>query len=384
MKNKNYRLLIAATIAALTLTACGGSGATGNYSKSESAYDVTNDASEYYAGDDYYDEDYKEYTEEAAEVTEDASAGSGMNSVDNSATTTTTAEKNSLAEKMVYYGTVNIDTLEFDDSVTKFRNMIKENGGFVENETFTDGNYSEYNYQYVDSSEKNQRYDATVRIPSGSYESIMNSLSDLGDIRNKESRTENFSREYKDLSISLDIYKQTYDRYAELMKTAQDEDYILELQEKMTDLQIKIEQTKSRMNTIDTDVQYSYLTVVIREVYKYEKQVPQKDNFLTRLTETISDSASSFLEVLEGLLYVIIYLLPYIIIGLIIFFIVRAIVNNSRKKHPEREAKKAMKKEQKAAKANAKKQGVPAQTPAEHKTPQQTDAPQQNDENPYV
>ncbi len=247
------------------------------------------------------------------------------------------SDASGLYDKLVYTGTVSVDTLKFDESVAALKTLIKEQKGFVENETFSDGDYYEYDYSYVSESKKRKRYSATIRIPSKKYDTVMDSVGTLGDVRSKNSSTENFSQEYSDLSIKLDILQQTYDRYSALMEGATDEEYILELMNRMQELQVQIEQTKSRMNRIDTDVAFSFINITIREVYKYEDHPTTPDTFLSRLKDTLEETWVDFLDFLENLLFLLIRLLPYVVVIGFVVVIVRKIMKKHSEKHPKSE-----------------------------------------------
>ena len=320
MMKKNNRIIALLLTGMLLLAGCSGSGGSSSDSASYSGGDAKNSAMEDSAA---YDYDYDGL--ESEEYAEDGEGEDQTNEL---------TEASGLYDKLVFHGNVSIDTLDFEKSVADFKALVKEQGGFVETENYSDGEYRDYDYSYVSNSDKNKRYSATVRIPSRKYDTMMDSMGNLGDVRSKTSSTENFSQEYSDLSIKLNILQQTFDRYSALMENATDEDYILELQNRLTELQIQIEQTKSRMNRIDTDVAYSFLDVSFREVYKYEAHTAEPDSFMTRLKDTIIETWVDFLDFLENLLFLLIRLVPYLIIFGGLALIISLIIKVHRRKHP--------------------------------------------------
>ncbi|MCR5055127.1 MAG: DUF4349 domain-containing protein [Lachnospiraceae bacterium] len=378
--------------ACVTFSSCGNTADSsyGNYASESAAPEYYEDSAE----DAYYDDgdyDYKDYgyeesesiaasdmgdSEVAVESSSDSAGGELTAEEDDSYKTATTGSDGSEVfdptSKMVYTGNATVDTLDFDATMTAFQALLSENGGFIENENMTDGKDT-YSYYYVEPTEKRRNYNAVARVPADKFRTMMDGLSELGDVRSSSVSTDNLSREYSDLAISLDIYQQTYDRYSALMETASDEDYILEIQDKLTQMQIQIEQTKSRMKRIDTDVTYSYLNIEIREVTKYNEAPPKTDTFLERLINTVKDTISVFLSFLEGFLFFIIRILPFAIFIGIIAGIVLFIV---KKTEPGRERKKAEKRARKEEMLNRARESR-AQEAAQQQSEKKDDTPDQ-------
>ena len=378
--------------ACVTFSSCGNTADSsyGNYASESAAPEYYEDSAE----DAYYDDgdyDYKDYSYEESESiaasdmgdsrvdvesSSNAAGGELTAEEDDSYKTATTGSDGSEVfdptSKMVYTGNATVDTLDFDATMTAFQALLSENGGFIENENMTDGRDT-YSYYYVEPTEKRRNYNAVARVPADKFRTMMDGLSELGDVRSSSVSTDNLSREYSDLAISLDIYQQTYDRYSALMETASDEDYILEIQDKLTQMQIQIEQTKSRMKRIDTDVTYSYLNIEIREVTKYNEAPPKTDTFLERLINTVKDTISVFLSFLEGFLFFIIRILPFAIFIGIIAGIVLFIV---KKTEPGRERKKAEKRARKEEMLNRAREKR-AQEAAQQQSEKKDDTPDQ-------
>lgn len=86
------------------------------------------------------------------------------------------------------------------------------------------------------------------------------------------------------------------------------DEYAVAIERELTDVQIQIANIKTRMNEIQTDVAYSYVYITINEVKEYTAEPVKTDTFFERLSATVSDAASGFLDFLETLLYIIIYL----------------------------------------------------------------------------
>ncbi len=236
-------------------------------------------------------------------------------------------------EMLIYSCDVKIDTLDYKKSVNAFKAGLKEMGGFVEHEYYSDG-AGFYGY-YVEESEKTKNYTATVRIPSQKYESFVTSLGDLGDVRSQNADVENVSQEYKDAGIQLKILEAKEAAYLKMLKKAENTNEILTIQNTLTEIQVQIEQLKSRIQTIETDVAYSFINIEISEVARYQDEPKETDTFFQRLSNTVTETAEDFLDFLEWLLFTVIRLFPYVIVFIVVLPIIFRIRKRYRKKHPK-------------------------------------------------
>lgn len=235
-------------------------------------------------------------------------------------------------EMLVYSCNLTVDVLDFDTAISSFKSNLDKYGAFPENENYSDGG-SGSRWQYSDE-EKWQTYTATVRVPSENYNEFCDAVAETGDLRSKNASVENVSREYYDLSATLEIYEAKEKRYIELLSTIQDEQYAIKVEEELTDIQIEISKIKTRMNDIQTDVAYSYVYFTMNEVREYTAEPEKTDTFIQRLSNTVSKATAKFLSVMENLLFILIYLFPHLaVIGLVIFIIVKIVMFNKKRKN---------------------------------------------------
>ncbi len=239
-------------------------------------------------------------------------------------------------EMLVYRGELYIDTLDFEKSVNAFKALIEEKGGFVETESYTDNNDIS-GYYVIEERSKNNLYSATVRVPSTEYEAVMNSSAGLGDLRSRHSNASNVTQQYGTYQSQLEVYETKYKRYLKLLEEASEDKYALEIENELFDIQLAIANLKSGITNIENDVAYSYIDITIQQVKKYEEEPAATDTFIDRLRKTCSDSWSSFLQLLEDMLFYVIMNIYYILILAVIFIlIIRYIIKKRRKKAGER------------------------------------------------
>ena len=154
-------------------------------------------------------------------------------------------------------------------------------------------------------------------------------------MRTQNAYAENVSPEYTDLKTALEIYEAKETRYINLLSTITDDQYALEVERELMDIEIEIAKLKTRMNQIRTDVAYSYINMTIREVREYAK-IKSEDTFGQRMLNRISDSWHLFLNVAEGLLVIFIMLFPYLLIVVILLLLLLFLNRRYKKKVQKR------------------------------------------------
>ncbi|MBQ6211393.1 MAG: DUF4349 domain-containing protein [Ruminococcus sp.] len=327
------KILISAAFAAtVALTSCGDSMSTNSaadaYNKNEPAYEMQADNAAYNS-DSSAAESYD------AEESSDSSAASED------------LEQNILKvvnkQMLVYSCDMNIDVLEFDESVDKFHDLIDKYKGFIESERYSDGGNSS-KWQYSED-EKWKTLNAVIRVPSADYDNFCKEAEEIGDMRMKNASVQNLTTEYSDLTTTLKIYEAKEQRYLKLLAEIEDESRALSMERELTDIQVQIANIKTRMNSIENDVAYSYINLSLNEVREYQevKVREPEDTFGQRFKITVKKTTNGFLNFLEGLLFVIISMLPYLIlIGIAVFAIVKirkSLTNKKKREYEERERK---------------------------------------------
>lgn len=334
------KFLVSAVLSVLMLSGC-------SASDEQRYFDISSNGSKYaaeaYSGgssDSYGSDGIVQHSDSASEEY------GAQNNEENSSLAADSIQK----EMLVYSCYMEVDTLDFDESLNSFKNTLDTYGGFVETENFNDGGGG--GRWYYENEEKWQSYSATVRVPSSNYDEFCNSAGGLGDLRSKTSTVENLSQEYSDLSTTLEIYEAKEQRYIDLLADITEDEYAVAIEKELTEIQIQIANIKTRMNRISTDVAYSYVYFTLNEVKEYVAEPVRTDTFFDRLGNTFSDAGRGFLEFLEGLLFFLIYTVPYfILIGIVVFVIIKITKKQRAKKRAKKQARKELLEKQAAENA---------------------------------
>ena len=309
-----------------------------------------------YGDVDYFDETYEE--SEYAAMTDNVSTD--VNGGGNAGTEKKQTDNKLNLDKLIYRCNISVQTLAFESDVAEFKAAIKEYGAFIENENtyMSGGDY------YYDRNTKLRTYTATIRVPSDKYEDFINKSGGIGELVNMSQNVENLSQEYSDLSVQLEVLAAERSSYVEMLKEAKslsDMDNIILITDKITSIDIQVNQIKTRLNNIDNDVAYSYVDMSIREVKEYEKE--PDESFGSRFVREVKTGWRNFLYGCQNFLIWFVAHLPGILLFLgIVFGIWKLILHIIKKIKAKRAAKRAEKEKLMAARnASMRPMPIPAQ-----------------------
>ena len=327
MKNmkKNLLCLILALILANVLVSCGASSKTDSYNAvndMDPSYRI--DAETKAAGDDYIYEGALVPTENAQENREKSDTFDTFVIYDTD-------------EKLVYTCHIGLETTTFKDTMAAIRKLITSYEGFIEQDELSDNDeywyYEEYTKNHATLNEN-----LVVRIPTKHYTDFLNELGGQGKIRTKTQQVENITTAYSDTETTINSLKIQEKRLLEMMEEADNVTDMLEIEDRLTDVQNELRMVENRLSAMDVDIAYSTIHIDVMEVLEYTKDAePVKTStFSDRLKNTLKDSWEDFLLFLENALFFLIHALPILVIlgifAAVIVFAVKKISGNRKRK----------------------------------------------------
>ena len=219
--------------------------------------------------------------------------------------------------KLTYTANINIETLEFDKSLTAILDAVNASGGFVSYRNEGGGYtsvYGNYSRKWIN---------LECRIPAGSYQAFMDGSADFGTVTSLLSSMEDITAQYLDTESRLNSLYAQRDRLTEMMKSATLVSDLIQIEAQLSEVIYQIENYTARKNTYDNLVAYSTVNISLNEVSVVTHQA---ETFWDRLIGAISDSFREFVAFLENVLFALIYLLPFaIVIALIAIPVIRLI-----------------------------------------------------------
>lgn len=250
------------------------------------------------------------------------------------------------SEKLVYMCKIDMETLEFAKTVSTLKELINKYDGFIESETQSDDASGWYYSTYTKTTGTLREF-IVVRIPTENYNQFLDDLDGTGKIRNKSQNVENITKRYNNTATTVKSLQTQEARLLEMMEQATTIEEMLYIEDRLSEVQNELAMYKNELSEMDTDVQYSTVTMVIDEVLEYTRErEPQKvSTFADRLKNTLRNTWSGFLNFLENFLFFLIEVTPVLLFlgafgGIIALIIVKS-VKASRKRRAKKAEKKA-------------------------------------------
>lgn len=226
--------------------------------------------------------------------------------------------------------TYSVEATEYD----KFLNNI---------ETKTDslGGYIEY-VDEVQRSETNSKHTETytvrkssyeIRIPSDKMSDFLSIIDGNAYIVSQNESVEDVTTQYIDLDTHIQSLKTEYTELNKLLKEAKSVTEIIEVQDRLTNINYEIESYEKTLEALKEDVDYSKLYLTVEEVIYYQDTV-------TRFTSDIAEEWSHIFEdwltqVLPMFFLIAIALIPMIVVICIAIWIISKIIIKNKMKHQQ-------------------------------------------------
>ncbi len=246
-------------------------------------------------------------------------------------------------EKIIYSGDATVETTEFDKSVAALEAMIEKEGGFIESSSVNGSNYYDSSRGYA--SKRSASY--TLRIPSAKFNTLMSSLSDIGNVPYTHTYTENVTAQYYDTQARLNALQAQETRLIEMLKIAETVENIITIEDKLSDVRYRIDSLQSSLNNWDRKVAYSTLNVTVKEVQVYTPETVTKLSYGQKLWRTFTDALENTGEFFKDLLLFLVSAIPTLVILAVLFFVFRPLI---RKLHANAKARRDARKTARAAK----------------------------------
>ena len=269
-----------------------------------------------------------------------SSYGESVKDSDNETASSDKSEKgtNQLDEKLVYIANLDLQTLEYSDTISKIQGYIDSYDCILESQNERDSDYLTYGdyiydeYDKTSSSEGSLSCHYCIRVPSDKFFSFVSDISEIAHVTSKEIDVQNISDVYNSNDATIKALERQQERLLEMLDNTDSIDAMLSITNQLSEVERQLNTDKTNKATMDKSIAYSTVKLYVDEVVKYTET--KKPTFWQELGENFSAAWGDFLAILKGLLFFFIRALPYmLIIAVITFVIVKAILLSVRKKH---------------------------------------------------
>lgn len=293
-KIKRIMALLLVFVLVLSATACGAPKSSSNFAAS-SAADSPRES-----GEISYD----------AATAEQAVAMDGAPEVNKSAAAPNNILPDS-SRKLIRRVYLDVETLDFDNLSAKIEQQIAALGGYIEQSEISGNSYRS----------ESKRYSHIVaRIPKAKVDGFIGTVGEIGNITNKQDSVEDVTLQYVDVESRKKSLKIEQERLLVLLAKAEKLEDIIQLEQRLSQVRYELENYESQLRTYDNQVDYSTVTLDIREVQRVTpaEQKTMWSRMKTGFSETI-------LDIKEGCKNFAVWFvvnLPYIVIWAVLITVV--------------------------------------------------------------
>jgi len=207
---------------------------------------------------------------------------------------------------------MDIDTLEFEDTAFAINRIVRTQGGFVETSTQWMASRSGYDRMFWYAS-------FVIRVPVARFDETNREFNNLGQTMRFATTSEDVTMLFSDLASRLTIREEEELRFQAMLEAASELQDIIRIESQITGLRLIIDSYRRRMNEIDQLASFSTITITLREVeeleYVEEYEEEEEDDpyygidpyedepigFIARISGAFGSSASFTTMVLENI-----------------------------------------------------------------------------------
>ena len=245
-----------------------------------------------------------------------------------------------MSEKIIYSAIADIETISFDETIDMVYDMLLFNNGFVESSYVGGKNYA----QTYTKAQTYRTANFTLRIPKDRFMTVTSGLNELGHVTSLRSNSENITMQFVDTESRLASYRVQEERLLAMLAKADEISDMLTIESNLSTVRYNIESLTSNLKNWQSKVDYSTLTIFIKEVEEYTdiESDEIEQTYWVEIVEgfkTTGKSVAAFFA--NAFKWMIIYL-PIIaiisIITIIAVFLGRRFVKTSKRKKAISEA----------------------------------------------
>lgn len=228
--------------------------------------------------------------------------------------------------KIIQTGNISMESLKFDESVSKTLDYVTSIGGYAES--------SNIQGQGIGSGNTAMKRTANYvfRVPSDKYTDFFSKMKGYGVVTSEQSQGQDITDQYFDTDARLKSLKIQEERELVLLQKAIKLSDILELEKELNSVRYQIESYTGTLRKWDSLVSFSTVKVTIREVDEAKIIVPTKEKGLwARMAYSFTYSMKQLGEVTQNFIVLLVAILPFLVVLSVILLVGLYIRKNCKK-----------------------------------------------------
>ncbi len=192
---------------------------------------------------------------------------------------------------------VSVANLEaFDEEIVK---KVDELGGYLQNSTINgyDNEYQKNRYSYY-----------TIRIPQENLDKFLNIIDESGSVTSKSVTSEDVSLEYIDIKAHIEALEREQEKLESLLDQAQNVSEIMDIQDRLAEVQYKLDSQNSQKKFLESRVSYSTVELNACEERNVDHPIRRafSVNFVDKMLDGMENAVSIFVGIITSIPVIII------------------------------------------------------------------------------
>lgn len=254
-----------------------------------------------------YDVEATPPPKEVYQMAPSSSISEKSETVNKSAQTSVAPKKaDTISKKIIKNGNMKIQVGDIKKAQNQVRDILNKNNAYIQTEQFQN-------------TDMDDNLDLVIRVPHKNFDALVDSFSDgVGSVLSKNISSDDVTEEYTDVSIKLANKRIYLEKYRDMLRSASTTKDMIEIQEKIRELEDEIDVAEGRLRFIDDRVNYSTLNLSLYKE-KVRSSATSKIGFGSRFADSVTEGWNSFVSFLLG----IISFWPFLLIIPVIIFLWR-------------------------------------------------------------
>lgn len=224
-------------------------------------------------------------------------------------------------KKIIFNAFISLEVEEFDTNYKKIISMVQNSGtGYLES--------SHSQSIKIGYNPDRYRKEGTIvlRVAQGQFNKVLDEIRSLGMVLDERTDSQNITNEYYDTTYRTKMFETERDRIMEYLKEAKDLNTMLQLERKLSEVTYEIERLKGILRNWDNLVDFSTITIELKEKIPEEIAKNQPSTYGERILEALIDSSSATIRAIGDIVIFLVSLIPALLILGIIYLILRPVI----------------------------------------------------------
>jgi len=174
----------------------------------------------------------------------------------------------SFAEKIIYTVSADIETMEFDETITGINALIVSYNAFIENSSISGQSY----HSRLSGWHPYRSAHFTIRVPKEHLDAMTDRLESLGNVLHRNIHATNITSQFIDTQAHLNALTVQEESLLDMLRRAEDVPDLILIEARLSDVRHQIESITSTLRNWQNQVDFSTLHLSIMEVENFTER----------------------------------------------------------------------------------------------------------------